>query len=294
MENTWGWLDGCGICPVCRRVTPGDKPCDLDGSAVRPIASMEDKQALIDAVWGSSVRRAELVQQLATRTATAKARLVGGVMLGAIGMVVANVIGAINEGAIVFIGLVGAAVGTSVRSSKRVLIPSGGVALAPQPRFAAGKILPCDPVVAPGSGAFCAAWSMELRFDGRWGSRATLRVGASAGFGVALDGGEHLLIPEGPLWIQGALPQLAELESPLLEELLRALDPTRTGDPEPWPLFPFNVISEQTLQVGDRIELLGTMERELVSGQPDAMYRDAPASVLVPRDVPVLRLISPR
>jgi hypothetical protein len=294
MANIWGLLDGCGVCPVCRRVIPGDKPCDVDGAVVRPIASPEDKQVLVDAVWGTPARRAELVQQLATRTATARIRLVAGLALGAASMVVANVLGVINEGAIVFAGLMGAAVGTSVRPPRRIVIPSGGAAIAPAPRFAAGRILPCDAVVAPGSDVECAAWALELRYDGRWGSRITLRAGASAGFDVALDGGELLRIPAGPLWILDVLPQLAELEAPSLEELLRALDPTRSGDPEPWPLFPFNVISEQTFHAGDRIEILGAMDRELVLGQPDATYREAPASVLVPRAVPALRLIAPR
>lgn len=294
MASTWGLLDGCGVCPVCRRVIPGGKPCDLDGAVVRPIASLEDKQALVDAVWGAPARRFELVRQLANRAATARVRLVAGLALGAACMVVANVLGVINEGAIVFVGLMGAAAGTSVRSPRRIVIPSGGVAIAPPPRFATGRILPCDAVIAPGSDVECAAWALELRYDGRWGSRITLRAGASAGFDVTLDGGELLRIPAGPLWILDALPQLAELEAPSLEELLRALDPTRSGDPEPWPLFPFNVISEQTFHVGDRIEILGAVERELVLDQPDAMYRDAPASVLVPRAVPALRLIAPR
>lgn len=294
LANAWGPLDGCGVCPVCRRVIPGSKPCDLDGAVVRPIASGDDKQALVDVVWGLPIGRAELMQRLAARTASARMRVAAGVALGTVSMVVANVVGAASGFAMIFAGLTGAAVGVSLNTPKRIVLPSGGAAIAPLPRFAAGRILPCDAVVTPGSDIECAAWALELRYDGRWGSRTTLRVGASAGFDVALDGGEHARIPAGPLWIQGALPQLAELESPSLEELLRALDPTRSGDTEPWPLFPFNIISEETLQIGDRVEILGAMDRALVAGQPDAMYRDAPASVLEPRAVPALRLLSPR
>jgi len=294
MANAWALLDDCGICPACRRVVRCDKPCDLDGSIVRPIASMEDKQALIDAVWGSPASRAELTHHRAARTATVGTRVVAALALGTVCVSVVSVIGMANGAATIVFGILGAALGVSGKAPRRLLIPSGGAAIAAQPRFAAGQILPCEAVVAPGGGVECAAWALELRYDGRWGSRTTLRIGASAGFNVALDGGEHLRIPAGPLWIQDPLPQLAEIESPMLEELLRALDPTRSGDTEPWPLFPFNVISEQTLQIGDRIEILGAMDRELVSGQEDAMYRDAPASMLVPRAAPALRLISPR
>jgi hypothetical protein len=294
MTNPWALFDACGICPLCRRVVRGDRPCDLDGAIVRPIASPADKQALIDAVWGSTARRAELLHHLTARTTPSRTRVIASLTLGAACVTIAHVFGVASVTETLLLGLMGAGVGMAVERPRRPLVPSGGAALAPPPRFAAGKILPCDAVVAPGNGAECAAWALELRYDGRWGSCITLRAGASAGFTVALDGGEHVRIPAGPLWIHDALPQLVELESPGFEELLRVLDPTRTGETEPWPLFLFNVISEQTLQVGDRIELLGTMDREPVSGEQDAMYRDAPASVLVPRAAPALRLLSPR
>jgi len=294
MANAWGLRDDCGICPGCRRVIPGGKPCDLDGSIARPIVTIEDKQTLIDAVWGPPVKRAELMHRLTTRTTTTRARMATALTLGAACAVVANAFGVTSGAEAIVAGILGTMFGVSVKSPKRILIPSGGTAIAPQPRFAAGQILPCEAVVAPGSGTDCAAWALELRYDGRWGSRITLRVGASAGFDVALDGGERVRIPAGPLWFEGTLPQLDEMESHMLEEMLRALDPTRSGDTETWPLFPFNVISEQTLQIGDRIEILGAVERELVVGQEDAMYRDAPASVLVPRTTSALRLISAR
>jgi hypothetical protein len=294
MANAWGLRDDCGICPRCRRVVPGGKPCDLDGSIARPIGTMEDKQALVDAIWGPPVKRTELMHRLTARTTTTKARIAAALTLGATCAVVMNALGVTSGAEALVAGILGTVFGVSVKSPKRILIPSGGTVIAPQPRFAAGEILPCEAVVAPGSGTECAAWALELRYDGRWGSRITLRVGASAGFDVALDGGERVRIPAGPLWFEGTLPQLDDMESHMLEEMLRTLDPTRTGDTETWPLFPFNIISEQTLQIGDRIEILGAVERELVSGQKDAMYRDAPASVLVPRASPALRLIAPR
>ena len=294
MANPWALFDACGICPHCRRVVRGDRPCDLDGAVVRSIAAPEDKQALLDAVWGSPARRAERLHHLPARTPSSRTRGVSSLTLGAACVTIAHLFGVASVTETLLLGLMGAGFGMAVERPRRPLVPAGGAALVPPPRFAAGKILRCDAVVAPGNGEACAAWALELRYDGRWGSCTTLRAGASAGFTVALDGGEHVRIPAGPLWIHGALPQLAELESPDFEELLRTLDPTRTSDSEPWPLFLFNVIGEQTLHSGDRIELLGAMDREPVSGEQDAMYREAPASVLVPRTAPALRLLSPR
>jgi hypothetical protein len=292
MANPWGLLDGCGVCPLCRRVVRGDRPCDLDGAAVRPIASPADKQALIDAVWGPPLKRAELMHRLAARTRPSRARVVGSLAIGTACVALASALGVPSLTETLLVGVIGAGFGMAVERPRRPLVPSGGAALVPQPRFAVGKILPCHAVIAPGSSTECAAWALELRYDGRWGSCITLRVGASAGFDVALDGGERVQIPAGPLWIHEALPQLDELESPVFEELLRALDPTRTGETEAWPLFLFNVIGERTLQTGDRIELLGAMDREPASGPKGATYRDAPASVLVPRTAPALRLLS--
>jgi hypothetical protein len=297
MTTPWPMLDGCGICPGCRRIMPADKPCDLDGAVIRRIASAEDRQALIDAVWGSQGKRAELMRHVGPRKMTARARVMTALALGgvgAVGAVVAAVLGQTGSAVALVAGLTGAVLGASAKLPGRILIPSGGAVIAPQPRFAAGQILPCEAMVAPGSGIACAAWALELRYDGRWGSRTTLRVGASAGFYIVLDGGEYARIPPGPLWIQGALPQLAELETPSFEELLHTLDPVHATDTDVWPLFRFNIIGEQTLHIGDRIEILGEVERELGAGPQDAMYRDAPASVLVPTAVPALRLVSRR
>jgi hypothetical protein len=46
--------------------------------------------------------------------------------------------------------------------------------------------------------------------------------------------------------------------------------------------------------VQHRIEILGVVDRAPGSGQHQAMFRDAPASVLVPRTGPALRLVSRR
>jgi hypothetical protein len=94
MTSSWGDLDDCGVCPACRLVVPDSRPCDLDGTVVRPIVSAEDKQVLVDTVWGPPVSRARLMQHLAARTATSRLRVISGVVFGAIGMFVATAIGA--------------------------------------------------------------------------------------------------------------------------------------------------------------------------------------------------------
>jgi hypothetical protein len=281
----WDVFDGCGLCPRCRRVAPAGTRCELDGATFQALAD-SGLEAVLDAVWGARAHREDLRRRGGDRALRLRDRALTGLILGGIA---AGITSALTTGTFEtavagsFVGIWGV---LAARTRRTVLIPAGGAVVADAPVVATGTILPCAEVFAAGSGTACAAWAVELRYEGSWGSRVTLRVGASAGLQIALDDGGQARIPAGPLWLDGAMPQVME-EVGALAELLAVLDPTPVGDP--WPLFRHNVIGEQTLQAGDRVELHGGVDRTLVADQAEATYRDSPASELVPRGLPRLR-----
>ncbi len=168
------------------------------------------------------------------------------------------------------------------------LLPGGAAAMPTPARYAAGVITAADELLAPGSGTPSAAWVVELHQDTNQVTRVTLRVGRTAGMLLVLDGGAHVRIPPGPLYLDGTPPQLGDLEHSL-EDLLNALDPARSRH-DAWPLFPFNVVAEQTLHIGDRVEVFGELAPVFVAGATAPLYRDAPSTELAPVGVPVLRL----
>ena len=51
------------------------------------------------------------------------------------------------------------------------------------------------------------------------------------------------------------------------------------------------MVVEQTLHLGDRVEVLGEHAPVFVAGAAQPLYRDAPSTALAPTAVPVLRLI---
>lgn len=277
---------------MCRRVVPAARPCDLDAATVRQIHTADDKQALIDAIWGAPSVRDELSRAARAPANGLARRLTAAIGFGSVGALAVELLGHAGLVSSLAAGLIGGTFGFASAPRGRVLVPSGGAPITRPPRFALGRILPCERILSPASDSDCAAWALELRHDGSWGSRTTLRVGASAGFHLELDDGERVRIPPGPLWIHGTLPQHTELEGRGLEELLHVLDPLRVRDQEPWPLFRFNILSERTLQIGDRIELLGAVDRALLPPSRDVSYREAPATVMVPRGLPELGTIS--
>jgi hypothetical protein len=132
-------------------------------------------------------------------------------------------------------------------------------------------------------------WALELRLEGSWGERVMLRAGATGGLEVTLDGGASARVPAGPVVVVGAMSQLDDIESAMLADYLRGVDPARSDDPEPFPPIPYNVVVEHTAVSGDRIELLGDLVPDVLATSRPRLYRDAPATVLVPAGVPIIR-----
>src|SRR5690606_27384279 len=130
---------------------------------------------------------------------------VGGFVLGFAAMQAANVEGVVAAVMAMFGGAMGAAI---IGARPRTLVPIDAQPLPAWPRIGLGRIVEAGAIEAPGSRLRCAAWAVELTYDGSWGTRTTLRAGASAGFDVVLDGGERVRIPPGPLWLAGPLLQV--------------------------------------------------------------------------------------
>ena len=252
------------------------------------------RQRLIDAVWGpldehgrrgtqpalpkrSPWRRARDVLVATTTVATIAG--VGWVVLGVTGVVFGGVFSA-----------------TAARMRQRAMAhrrhpPGGGKDLFAAPVFAKGRILRAEPVMSPTSGQACAAWGLELRYVGEWGTAIILRAGFTEGVTIRLDDGGDVRLPAGPIWLAGELPQVDDFDVTSFEAFMRMVDPARAPGAELWPPLPHNVVVEDSLHVGDRVELSGRFEPAISTAPAGngGLYRDAPTTVLVPRSLATLR-----
>ena len=146
-----------------------------------------------------------------------------------------------------------------------------------------------DAATSPTSGQECAAWALELRYVGEWGTAVILRAGFTEGVAIHLDDGGDVRLPAGPIWLSSELPQVDDFDVTSFEAFLRRVDPARAPGAELWPPLPHNVVVEDSLHVGDRVELAGRFEPALSNDGSGGLYRDAPMTVLVPRSLPTLR-----
>jgi hypothetical protein len=277
---------GNAVCVTCRAVVPDGVACHgtvvaLDGPA---------RAVLVDAIWGPESERAAF----ARRAHVAKLR--NAVWMGGgatAGIMVTLAIAPVALITASFAALVGSLAGSTAgrlfgRTSHASGYPAGAAPATVPPRFAAGRIGRSLGLVAPAGGAECAGWAIELRYVGGWGNHVMLRIGATAGMDLVVDGGATLRVPAGPLRLVHPLRQLDDLEAAELELMLRMIDPQRGATHEPFSPLPYNVVTEDTLHVGDRVEIYGVVEPEVVE-TGDRLYRDAPATILVPRGVIALR-----
>jgi hypothetical protein len=278
------------VCPRCRRLVRADRACELDGSDGLELHELASRDRLVEATWGSVARRDELRGQLAQRIGARRARS------GVIGYVAAAAIGyAFQTDAVqaLLTGLIGVPLGLSFAvARRRILVPPDAAPLPSWPNVVGrGRVVAAREVVAPGTLARCAAWSLELRYQGSWGTRTTLRAGATAGFDVRLDDGDHVRVPAGAIWLANRLAQV-DGEDAIVDDLVRQLDPL--GVRSPWPLFQFNVIAERTLQADDRVEVLDSVEPRVIPAEPAeaaGLFRDAQPTMLFHMSLPVVRIL---
>lgn len=276
-------VDLSAVCPRCRRLMrPGT--CEVDRNDALELADPDQRERMVELTWGTPEHRAALRKSTSQRV-DARRMFTGGVTFamttGAVFIGVGDVLVSLVTGAVM--GLFGA---VFAAARPLVLIPASAPALPSWPRVGTGRIVHGEEVIAPGSGTPCAAWAVELRYDGPWGTRTIFRAAATAGLDIIMDGGDHVRIPAGAVWLDGTFIQL-DGEHASIDELLREVDPA--GATSDWPLFPFNIIREQLLDEGDRVEVLGVVEPRPAQGDDVRLYRDAPAIELVHAGVPVLR-----
>lgn len=278
------------VCLECRTAFLDGKRCD--GEAHVTIDLARERPRLVEAVWGDVRQQVEAVRRVYVARArsfqSTAAGLGAGIAAGvALGVGPLALMGTTTLGAIVF----SAVVGRRVRKAPPAH-PRGAVELPPLTRFARGRIRSAEGVASPASRLECAAWALELRYDAVFGSRVMLRSGYTAGMELSLDNGERVRVPAGALRLVQPLAQLADHDIGELEDWLREVDPARAIAGELCPAIPFNVIGEELLQVGDRVELFGGYEPSVIAGASAALYREAPATILVPRGIATMRLLT--
>jgi hypothetical protein len=276
------------VCLACRTAYPAGWACAGGaGHEVVVLADPDDRERLTCAVWGDPEdRRRTRARIVAERRRLegmvggfAAAGLAGAAMFGAGALAAFGVAGG---------GVVGGLVAAVTRSRAPAPFPAAALE-RPWPAVTArGRIRGAAPLIAPASGEPCAAWSVQLRFDGAWGERVMLRAGATAGLEILLEDRELVRVDAGPVALAGAPPQVEDPNAAGIEDLLRELDPLRRV--EPWSPVPYNVVGEDFLFVGDRVELRGALEPSIAAGGTPT-YREAPATVLAPRGLLGLRRI---
>lgn len=274
------------VCLQCRTVQSPGARCDGAGHVSVNLA--QDRSALVAHVWG------DLHQQVEALRRVYRSR-VGALQSTAVGVGAGMALGlALGLGSLATVALItGSSVALSRLFERRArrgppLHPRGAEPLPEVRPFARGRIRSAPGLLSPGSLSECAAWALELRYEAAFGSRVMLRAGQTDGLDVALDGGERVRIGPGPVRLVQSLAQLPDYRLAELEAYLRSIDPGRSVVGELCPAIPFNVIGEEILQVGDRVELYADFEPTVVGGG-GALYRDAPATILVPRGLPTLR-----
>jgi hypothetical protein len=281
------------ICVACRTAyAAGDVCMGGDGHEVVALDDPAQRRRMIDAVWGDLEARRKLHASAVSTQRRMGQLIVGGGVSGFVGGVWLGPVGAATLCAIG-----GTFVGGLIAHASRPRMPSAYPIGAPAPAWpkvsARGRVRGAIGVESPATGESCAAWSLVLRYDGVWGERVMLRAGASAGLEIALDGGEVLRIPAGPVALTESAQQVDDLAAARVQAIVNGLDPRgRAG--EAFAPLPYNVVGEALLFVGDRIEVVGPMDRVLAPAPAHAigdgaLYRDAPPSRLVPHGLPTLR-----
>jgi hypothetical protein len=149
-------------------------------------------------------------------------------------------------------------------------------------------------VALPWKSGDALAYALELHTKTAFGGGALLRDAVTAGFDVTLDDGVVVRMPPGRVTIVGSLPP-AEIERGRVDRFLGDIDPRHDADvadveegAEKRALFPYDFARAVEIGPGDRVEVLGELERTADGAQGHG-YR-ASAGLMTPVGVPVLRV----
>lgn len=272
------WPARDAICIACRQVGAA---CPAGHAQTTSLAKSESRDLLVNEVWGPPNYR-RMVKQAARAGATGSG--VGGVLTSSCD------IGSLDGEVAIFmlilfvvvggVWLVAKLIGNIVRERRHQLRANGAARKLLPAGFSTGRIgtiVGGDSLPSP-LGEDGVAYAVKLTQRGR----TMLYDAATIGFEVSLDDNSRVIVPAGPCLIDLVdAPKLAP------ELYLRGVDPLRCADDEFDPFVHDRAVG-RTLQVGDRVEVLGRLIEQPTGGEGG--YRDAPATVLVPAGVAALRV----
>ncbi|MEA2748829.1 MAG: hypothetical protein QOI41_2972 [Myxococcales bacterium] len=147
----------------------------------------------------------------------------------------------------------------------------------------AGTVAGNARLALPWKSGDCLAYALELHTKTAFGGGALLRDAMTAGFDVTLDDGRVVRIPPGRVTIVGKLAEAA-VDRERIDRFLGDIDPMHVER----TLFPYDYAKAVAIGPGDRIDVLGELERTADTTQGHG-YR-ANAGLLTPVGVPVLRI----
>jgi hypothetical protein len=110
----------------------------------------------------------------------------------------------------------------------------------------------------------------------------------TVGFTVLTDHGEVVRVPAGRLRIVS--PPAMRIAEPDGRSFIAWFDDLEPRPDPSFPLFPHDAIHEVVVRAGDRVEVEGPFDD--LTG-PARGYRELPYTVLVPRDIPRVRILRP-
>ncbi|AKT39080.1 hypothetical protein [Chondromyces crocatus] len=297
------------ICVDCRTLLSEGERCDGGLThRVTSLATAEGRAKLTDEVWGppSARRRARQLAKAGGGGAGIGSFLEGcnacDVPTSSEGLAIALFV--LIAGLVsLLLYWVGAKIVEAIRAHQNRPKPHGGLLWPASVGRRAGpagvitRLLP-DPAApsdvrrlalrAPAGRENCAAYAIDLRCKRFLRSDIMLHAAESAGFEVRLDDGSVAHVPAGRIRLEGPAVRRRRGAASAVEQYVEALAPRRS-EPDDVEPFPYDFVDEITARPGDRVRLFGAWERMAVPGTP-AGYRAVAPVVLVPQDVPALRL----
>lgn len=291
------------LCLECRTALFEQESCDIDSA--HPVSSMADiygREMLVTTVWGPVRTREENLRDR-TRTQQSLTALTSfGGIVGLLGTWllapvpgILPLLGGMASGAMFWYGgnkargqrandyPVGAADGSEVRPARRQT--GRHRALGQRGTVEGERVLE-----SPAAATRCVAYALELHFAGSGIDRVMYRDAVTAGFDVQLDGGRIACIPAGRIRLLGAIHQEIDVDNVHLERYLARFDP-RHRDGDAFDPLRHNVVYEQVIVSGDRIELLSPFDPMVNARAEPTHYRKPAPSILTPSGVPALRLL---
>lgn len=283
------------ICLSCRTALFEHEICDVD--AEHEVAVLQDgdgREMWVTAVWGSPVARHTEARFAAKIERTAAGLGLAGFMVGVgvVSLIVPGVGPAHLLAGAASMGLSWSA-SRSVLGGKRKPFPIGGShqlepASSMGPR---GAVFGTPRLAAPATATECLGYALELHLMDPQGDKLMYRDVVTGGFDVRLEAGGLARVPAGRFHFLGPIHQVIDFDNLEMEDYLREVDRGHEPDSRFDPLR-YNVIFEQVIVPGDRVELVSAFEPAVEADAGETSYREPAPSHLAPVGTPVIRLLA--